>query len=70
MKSIYVEKRSVFVITEPADKKKISEAKFKLSALKFGYGQFDRGHYWSLPFDQYQQGYQILKSLFSHVHPI
>ncbi len=70
MKSIHIDKRTVFVISGVTDEKKINEAKFKLSGLRFGYGRFDQGHYWSLPFDECHQGFQILKSMFIHVQQI
>jgi hypothetical protein len=69
MKSISLEQRSVFIVTE-ADEKKISEAKFKLAGIQFGYGKFDHGYYWSLPFNKCSQGYTILKSLFGNIQQI
>jgi hypothetical protein len=70
MHSIYIEKRSVFVTTDVVDEKIIREAKFKLAEFRYGYGRYENGHYWSFPFDQCAQGYQILKSLFSHIQQI
>ncbi|MBL7958831.1 hypothetical protein JNL27_01190 [bacterium] len=69
MKSLTLDKRTVFVITG-TNEKSISEAKFKLAGLKFGYGRLDQARYWSLPFENSILGFEILKTLFNNVKRI
>lgn len=66
MKSLTLEKRTIFVITS-ANEKDISEVKFKLAGLQFGYGKYDHAHYWSLPHDKSKQGYDVLINMFDSV---
>ena len=69
MKSLSAEQRMIFAITN-ANEKSVTEAKFKLAGLHFGYGKFDCTHYWSLPPENSSQGYHVLKSLFNNIRRI
>jgi hypothetical protein len=66
MRNDHSEKRVIFAIA-CEDQKKIGEAKFKMADLHAGFGKFDKICYCSLPPDQSQQGYQVLKSIFKDV---
>lgn len=60
----------VIYVVETADPRKVGEARFKLSSMKYGYGKKDNFHYWSVPCESGDASFKVLSAIFGHVRRV